>query len=81
MCFPFSLLLVVESGKLTSQPGTDTVNLLVSHSVNCSVTGILVLKIMVPGPKFSLKNMVPWGHFFLKKKVLFENFDPISYCK
>ena len=28
------------------------------------VTGILVLKILVPGPIFSLKILVPWTNFF-----------------
>ena len=39
----------------------------------CFVTGILVLTILIPGPIFSLKILVPWTNFFTK------NFAPPEY--
>ena len=36
----------------------------VDHAMICPVTGILVLKILVPGPIFSLKILVPRTNFF-----------------
>ena len=33
-------------------------------TILCPVTGILVLKVLVPGPIFSLKILVPRTNFF-----------------